>query len=288
MTDVNTIEKIKKLLRLGASNSGASDAEAESAMSMAAALMAKHAVQVTLDGDDAPEAVRGAPDWKFDEVWHRECAAAAGYLYYCRAIFYGNKGIAFVGRPDNIEACNATLHYLVAEVERLYKANLPKGLDKATRAEYRRTFKFACGRRLAARAWAIMETLRNDDAKAIAATGSKALVVVQSIDTQLAEADDMLKAAGVKTAKNVMRKGGNGTLAGQRAGNTVQLQKQVGSDPWDRYPIEQIQACAKWAGLDDHDLDIWDDENRGEMVRLLKNMGYTKINATNPDWVKPE
>jgi hypothetical protein len=34
--DLNTIEKIKKLLRLGQPNSGASDAEAESAMSMAA------------------------------------------------------------------------------------------------------------------------------------------------------------------------------------------------------------------------------------------------------------
>lgn len=229
MTDINTIEKIKKLMRLGQPNSGATDAEAASAMEMASALMAKYAVQVTLDEDDAPEAVRGKPDFKWDEVWHREVAAAAGFLYYCRVMWWGNNkygmGISFVGRPDNIEACEATMAFLAGEVERLYKLNLPKGLSKETRAEYRRTFKFACAHRLAARAWAIMEMLRHDDAKAIAATGQRALVVVQSIDEQLAEADALL--GDTKKAVVKVRKAGNGSAAGRAAANTVQLQKQV-------------------------------------------------------------
>lgn len=230
--DINTIEKIKKLMRLGQPNSGATDAEAASAMEMASILMAKYAVQVTLDDDTAPDAVKGDVDWKFDESWHQECGMASGYLYYCKPLFHRwgtQHGVSFVGRPDNITACELTLAFLVAEVERLYKVNLPKGLDKTTRAEYRRTFKFACARRLAARAWAIMETLRNDDAKAIAATGSKALVLVQSIDVQLAEAAAILEADGVKSKKAVTRKAGNGTDAGRAAANTVQLQKQVGN-----------------------------------------------------------
>lgn len=221
-------EKVRKMLRMGQANSGASDTEAAFAMEAAAALMLKHGIQVSLD-DDATDikAIKGEPLWQYDETWHRGCGVAAGYLYSCRVLFYGSRGISFVGRPDNIDACQQTMQYLVAEVERLYKVNLPKGLSKEDRAEYRRTFKYSCGRRLAARAWAILETLRNDDAKAIAATGSRALVIVQSVDAQLADIDAMLKAEGVKTITVKAKKLGRGTFDGQKAGNTVQLQKQV-------------------------------------------------------------
>lgn len=219
------VDKIKKLLRIGQANSGATEAEAATAMSMAAALMLKHGLQVQLDDDKEVGAVQGE-FVKFEDTWNLQCASAVGYLYSCRwACLSRAQMVAFVGRPDNIAAAEETFKFLCAEVERLYKARLPKGMSKEDRANFRRTFKFACARRLAARAWAIMEELRRDDVKAIGATGSRALVVVQSIDAQLAEADAMLK--GKKVVVHKPRADGLGTLEGRRAGDTVQLQKQV-------------------------------------------------------------
>jgi hypothetical protein len=227
MTDITIVAKIKKLLALGQANSGATDAEAEQAMRMAGALMLKHNIEVQLDDDTLPEAKQGDMIAGWGEPWHIEVANAAAYLYSCRVIVWKRLGdVAFVGRPDNIDAARATADFLRAEVERLYKVNLPRGLSKQDRANYRSTFKFSCGRRLAARAWAIMETLRQDDAKAIEATGSRALVVVQSIDQMLAEADALL--SDVKKLPAKTYKFGLGSEDGRKAGDKIQMQKQVG------------------------------------------------------------
>jgi len=225
--DINTINKIKKLLAVAQAGSGATENEAATAMEFASALMLKHNIEVQLDADDDEGAIEGMWHQGYDEIWHIQCASAAGFLYYCRPLIRRSLGeIQFIGRADNISACEETLKFLVAEVERLSNAYLPKGLSKIDRANYRSTFKMACAMRLAARAWAIMETLRNDDAKAIAATGSKALVVVQTIDALLAEADAMM-GNDVKTMTVRPRKAGLGTHDGRAAGNSVQLQKQV-------------------------------------------------------------
>lgn len=223
----NVVDKIKKLLALGQANSGATEAEAATAMNMAAALMLKHGIEVTLDEGRDEGAIEGK--WvSYDDAWNLQCANAVGYLYSCKHMYQARAHVlAFVGRADNIAAAEATFAFLCTEVERLYKVNLPKGMSREDRANFRRTFKFACGRRLAARAWAIMETLRQDDVKALAATGSRALVVVQSIDAQLAEAGELLKNKGVKLVKHRGTADGLGTMAGRRAGDTVELQKRV-------------------------------------------------------------
>lgn len=224
--DINTINKIKKLLTVAQASSGATENEMMTAAAFASALMLKHNIEVQLDADEEEGSVKGEWQRGYDEPWHIQCASAAGFLYYCRPLIYRRIGVVeFVGRKDNIDACNATLAMLAGEVERLYKLNLPKGMSKIERANYRSTFKMACAMRLAARAWAIMQTLRNDDAKAIAATGSTALVVVQTIDKLLAEADAML--GDVKAIAVKPRKPGLGTFDGRKAGDTVQLQKQV-------------------------------------------------------------
>lgn len=225
------VDRIKKLLRIGQVNSGATENEAAVAMQMASALMLKHGLEVNLDDDNKVEGAVQGEFTKYDNDWQLQCAAAVGYLYSSRYVYKsGAKWVAFVGRPDNIAAAQHTWSYLCAEVERLYKRNLPKGMSQEDRANFRRTFKFACARRLAARAWAIMEELRQDDVKAIAATGSRALVIVQSIDAQLAEADAMLKEAGTKIVKHKPRADGLGTTMGRQAGNEVQLQNQVAAD----------------------------------------------------------
>lgn len=225
--DITVINKIKKLLAVAQAGSGATESEAMTAAQMASMLMLKHNIEVQLDADaDEEGSVKGEWQRGYDEIWHRTCASAAGYLYYCRPLIYARIGvIEFVGRRDNIEACNATLAFFTAEVERLYKLNLPRGMSKIDRANYRATFKASCALRIAARCWAIMQSLRNDDAKAIAATGSKALVVVETIDKLLAEADAMI--GDVKKLPARQQKLGLGTFDGRKAGDTVQLQKQV-------------------------------------------------------------
>lgn len=224
------IERIKKLLRIGQPGSGATEEEASTAMGLAAALMLKHGLEVQLDDDRTPETVAGRWSGGYTEAWHLNVASAAGYLYSCRYIVRRRLGqFQFVGREDNVEACAMTMKWLCDEVERLYKLHLPKGMTKADRAEYRRTFKWACSMRLSARAWAIMEMLRQDDAKALEATGSRALVVVESIDQQLKAAEDWLERE-MPNAKAVVvhpRAAGLGTLAGRDAGDTVELQRRM-------------------------------------------------------------
>lgn len=227
----NIAEKIKKLLRLAQANSGATEAEAAAAMEMAAALMTKHNIEVSLD-DDLPKGARQG-DMKpgYDEDWHYQCANAVSTLYSLRYLFKRRAGlIGFVGRPDNIEAAHILLDFLIGEVERQYKLNLPRGMTKADRANYRKTFKFACARRLAERAWAIIDTLRRDDTRALAQTGSTALVVVQSIDQMLAEADELIR--GMTNIRQVRltrpRATGLGTLQGRRAGDNIKLNQQLG------------------------------------------------------------
>lgn len=75
-----------------------------------------------------------------------------------------------------------------------------------------------------------MEMLRKDDAKAIEATGSRALVVVESIDQQLNAAQELIDTELGADAKKVIihpRAAGLGTLAGRSAGDTVELQRRV-------------------------------------------------------------
>jgi len=230
MTEAIT-DKIKKLLRIGQPGSGATEDEASTAMGLAAALMLKHGIDVQLDDDkDEPGAERGDISWDHED-WHTNCANAAAYLYSCRVLVYRRQGgISFVGRSDNIGACEMTLGWLITAVEQQYKAHLPRGMSKIDRANYRRTFKWSCSMRLAARAWAaIMESLRRDDLKALEATGCRALVVVKSIDAQLAEIDAMLGEMSVKTLVVHPKAAGLGTLDGRRAGDSVELQKKVSS-----------------------------------------------------------
>lgn len=224
--DINTINKIKKLLSVAQAGSGATENEAMVAAQFASQLMLKHNIDVQLDDEKEEGSIKGEWQRGYDEPWHIQCASAAGFLYYTKPLIYRRIGVVeFVGRADNIEACNMTLRMFTAEVERLYKLNLPKGMSKIDRANFRATFKMACAMRIAARCWAIMQTLRNDDAKAIAATGSKALVVVETIDALLAEADALI--GDVKSVAMRPRKQGLGSALGRKAGDTVQLQKQV-------------------------------------------------------------
>jgi hypothetical protein len=224
-------EKIAKLLRL-AKDKGATEAEAAQALAMASAMMAKYGIEVgleDLDGENA--AVRG--NWAYGRCtqrWHIEIASAVGFLYFCKPIIWRKEdAVRFIGRPDVVDAADMTYNWIVEQVERLYRECLPKGLTKAMRAEYRKTFKFACALRLKDRAGQILQTLQNDDVLALEATGSTALVVKGARDAAIDAAEQLVKD---ETKDLALRhpNAGIGTRLGQAAGDLVQLQHGVNPD----------------------------------------------------------
>lgn len=181
-----TKERIAKLLNMTVEN-GCSEDEAANAMRMAAGLATKIGIEL--------DAVRpaGAPKPKIVEkrkytlmkVYESFCAEAAAVLYGvdCYAPNYGKHGWWFTGREENVELAEQTMLWLVQQVEQLYKQALPRGLSKRDRANFRGSFKDACGERLYQRALVLMRDMKTKDSAAQESTGSNALVVAGYFET---------------------------------------------------------------------------------------------------------
>lgn len=181
-----TKERIAKLLNMTVEN-GCSEDEAANAMRMAAGLATKIGIEL--------DAVRpaGAPKPKIVEkrkytlmkVYESFCAEAAAVLYGvdCYAPNYGKHGWWFTGREENVELAEQTMLWLVQQVEQLYKQALPRGLSKRDRANFRGSFKDACGERLYQRALILMRDMKTKDSAAQESTGSNALVVAGYFET---------------------------------------------------------------------------------------------------------
>lgn len=224
----NIKQKIKKLLAV-ANNASASENESETAMAMAMGLMTKYNLQVNLV-DDELKPISGEQRFhQLDENWHKVLVAASAMLFACTSIVFPRGGCQFIGRPQNVEAAEDTLLYLVNQVERLYKQNLPKGLSKGERAEYRRTFKWACAVRVNIRAQQIVNSIKSNDEAALKYTGSRALVVVESIKAQLEEARAFMEKEfpDLRPAKYQPKKLGSGTEHGRMAGDLVEINRKV-------------------------------------------------------------
>lgn len=223
-------QRVRKLLNL-ARDSGATEAEAANAMSMASALMLKYNIEVTDEPDAKTVGMSKRYCMGYSDSWHITCSSAAAMLYSCKNIVHnrGQAGYSFVGRLSNGEMAGETMEFLINQVEVLYKQYLPRGLSKEARAEFRRTFKQAAAMRLVNRVWEILEQMKKDDNKALEYTGSKALVIVESIKQQLKEAEDFMKQQipGVKTMKTRVLQGGSGTRAGIEAGNRIEINRKV-------------------------------------------------------------
>lgn len=225
--------KIRAMLAKAKPGSGATEDEAANAMAMAMTLMAKFGIQVSLeDGEDVNPVWGAATERDNYMSWHNECAGAAAVLYSARhMVVTGPNGyqFQFAGRPDNVGAAEVTFLWLCEQVEALYKEALPVGLSKKTRAELRRTFKYACSIRVRGRAWRMMQELKQNDQLAIASTGSTALVVQKHDETLTKEADGLIEeVTGGKTLVVKPKKAGIGTKLGLDAGNRVQLTRQLG------------------------------------------------------------
>lgn len=216
-------EKIAKLLAVAQGN--ANEHESDEAMRLASALMMKHGI----DAADIDMGARGSrvgesDAVKFDHMWHRLVARCAAYLYGTQSM-WTKTTITFVGRLDNREASLVTHHWLVEQVEAAYKSCLPKGMSKAARAEYRRTFKMACALRLLQRAHKLVAEIQEN---APTIVGSTALVVVNHRKELEEEVDAFFKERKVRTVKTrINLKATLGAAHGVEAAEGIQLQKKV-------------------------------------------------------------
>lgn len=183
-----TKERIAKLLNMTVEN-GCSEDEAANAMRMAAGLAVKIGIELDAVRHSAARARRRRPNSKRKytviKVYESFCSEAAAVLYGvdCYAPNYGKHGWWFTGREENIELAEQTMIWLVEQVERLYKQALPRGLSKRDRANFRGSFKDACGERIYHRAVRLMRDMKTDPAAAQEATGSTALVVAGYFET---------------------------------------------------------------------------------------------------------
>ena len=159
------------------------------------------------------------------DAYEVQLANAAAYLYGCTAIFWksGKHGFAFVGRPDNTDAAEQTHLWLITQVDKLYKLHLTPGMTQRDRAEFRRTFKVACACRVAARA---AELVRNPLMIA-ADIKSTALVVGDYFKQLKAENAIVLQEIGTRKSRARGLRSGSGTEAGLRAGDQVQLRREL-------------------------------------------------------------
>lgn len=231
--DVDNIRsKVRKLLALAALNSGGTEDERMTAMKMAMALMIKHGIEQDALGTDeaAIKAKYGNINRQGLRDYQVSLASAAATLYGCTAMFYnrGKAGFVFVGREDNIDATEQTLFWLMAQVEQLYKQNVPKGLCgvRSPRGgwldvEFRRNFKREC----AFRTWHRAIELVSNPALMARDTGSTALVVSGYFE-KLKEENDAVTGK-VKSMRGGRVRHGFGSGEGRAAGDQVKLRREI-------------------------------------------------------------
>lgn len=215
-------DRIKKLLNL-ARDKGANEHEAARALELATALMIRHGIEAK-DVDDSPKLGTGS-FLDLDNKWYEFAARAVATLYGTIPLFsHKGDGFQFVGRLDNVEACEVTLVYIIEQIEGLYKAALPKELSKSDRSEFRRTFKEACALRVLSRAEEIVSAFEEKGT-----SDCTALVVQDHRKTLAQEAHDFVMGQeGVKTKKtNLSVKVSEGSILGHLAGDRVKLNQEV-------------------------------------------------------------
>lgn len=221
--------RIAKLLAMGEHSSGNENEQAV-AMKLAAKLMLEHGItrdQVAVGVKHEVKA--GKHDTSADKKFMHFSAMAAAKLYGCSVLLFdgGRAGFQFVGRQDNLDAAYVTYELIVQQIERFYKQALPRGLTKADRAEFRRTFKDACAVRVGQRAAKIMEELSLPDDTSNAAS-SRALVVVNHRALLKQEVDSFLATIKLKKPKTIAPSRGAGTGLGLQAGDKVKLRQELG------------------------------------------------------------
>lgn len=234
MSDNQAIkEKILKLLNVKREH-GSSEAEVNFAMAAASKLMLAHGISQSELHQS--QAVAGRSETtEVDTDWQKVLAHCAGNLFGCMTLFSrssssGAPVFYYIGRPENHDAAKQTFNYLCDQVERLYKISLPRGMTQRDRANYRRTFKYACANRVYHRAdGLIAEMKRGEMTLEGHAAGSTALVVQGYFDKLSDEVDEFLKKTNmtIRTIQPKVRHAGLGTAAGRSAAESVNLRSTL-------------------------------------------------------------
>lgn len=227
MTEMAIKEKILKLLNVTKEN-GSSENEVNFAMAAATKLMLQHGISQSELQQSAAVAGR-SENTELDTDWQKVVAHAAGNLFGCMTLFTkssitGAPTFYYIGRPENHDAAKQTFNYICDQVEYLYKASLPRGMTQSARANFRRTFKYACANRIYHRADELIAEMKRG-AFSNEVAGGTALVVQGYFDKLEDEVDEFLAKSGMKirTIKSRPRAAGIGTAAGRVAGETVNL-----------------------------------------------------------------
>lgn len=188
-------ERISKLLNMTVER-GATEDEQANAMRLAAGIATRLGIDLAQIQAATGEKPKPKIAQKYTSMamkpYEAFCAEAAGVLYgvICVAPNLGKNGFYYTGREENIELAQQTMLWLVRQVELLYKQNLPRGLSKRDRADFRNSFKDMCARRVLQRAYDLVRNMKTQDQAAQEATGRNALVVAGYFDGLRREIDD--------------------------------------------------------------------------------------------------
>jgi len=229
METSEVIDKVKKLLALS-EDRAATQAEAETAMSMAAALMAKYNIDQAAIRGHSPSDVNAKVIWETrrKELYKYWCVNAAAILNGCTSWWaIRSIGTSYIicGPQESREAAELMANYLLRQIEKMYKSYLPKGLSVSDRAQYRRTFKYQCAVTLVRRAEDIVRKLKEDGMPEQQCT---ALVVAHHFDQQLAEIADWMGDQGYDIEiYETSHKIGSGTMDGSKAGKQIKIQPNL-------------------------------------------------------------
>lgn len=220
------IDRIRKLLAVAREGSGASENEQAQAIKLANALMIKHGIE-SVD-EDLKKVGPGAHITELDKVHHHLVANAVGKLYGCRPLFQRRGGsFQYIGREDTRQAAELTVNYICDQIDLLYRSGLPKGLNRADRAKWRKDFKKACAMRVVRR----IEGMVEDTASVVEVTGCTALAVIEHRKQLDIEVDDFLKSMGAKTReRSIASADSKAARLGYEAGDKVQVHHGVRSD----------------------------------------------------------
>lgn len=204
------IDKIRKLLALASNNPN--EEEAAAAMAKARSLMLAHGIEESALKEQIRPSVEYSERYKC-EGWQRETAKTAAQVVGVCTLWYPSvKKVGFLGRPEALVAAILIWDFLNAQIDQYYKAALPKGLSQSDRAQYRKSFKEACARRVLQRA---VEITQRDTPQ----EHSFALVLVDEIEAKLRE--DEVKES---RPRQVTIKDYEAAVAGYAAGNLVNIQ----------------------------------------------------------------
>lgn len=121
------------------------------------------------------------------------------------------------------------MFWLMEQLERFYKQALPRGMTQSDRAKYRKSFKEACALRIFQRSVSLMMEMTRNEQTAQASTGSTALVVKDHFKRLDEENEEVMVSQypNLRQSKAMKFTYGSGTSDGQRAGDRVQLRKEI-------------------------------------------------------------